>query len=93
MAELEFLTIQGRVLACIADDPKLRLRDIALRLDITERSAFGVVKDLIAAGYITKVKDGRNNRYEVVGRPVAKHLQQIAKVTASEKHEIAAGRF
>jgi DNA-binding MarR family transcriptional regulator len=82
MAAIAFLTIHGRVLVCIAADPKLRLRDIALRLDITERSAFGVVKDLIAADYVTKVKDGRNNRYAVVDRPVARHLQQIV---SSEK--------
>jgi DNA-binding MarR family transcriptional regulator len=81
MAELEFLTIQGRVLACIAADPKLRLRDIALRLDVTERSAFGVVKDLIAAGCIIKVKDGRNNRYEVVNRALARDLQRISRMS------------
>ena len=84
MADLEFLTIHGRVLVCIAHDPRLRLRDIALRLDITERSAFGVVKDLIAAGCITKVKDGRNNRYVVIDRRFARQLQQIARMT-SEK--------
>jgi hypothetical protein len=32
-----FLTNHGRVLLCIADDPGVRLRDIAAGLGITER--------------------------------------------------------
>jgi hypothetical protein len=60
-----FLTNHGRVLLCIAHDPGVRLRDIAGRLGITERSAFGIVRDLAAAGYAVKQKDGRRNRYEV----------------------------
>ena len=45
---------------CIAHDPGTRLRDIAarldiaVRLDITERSAHGIITDLTAAGYLVK---------------------------------------
>jgi hypothetical protein len=60
-----FLTNHGRVLLCIAHDPGVRLRDIAARLDITERSAYGIVADLTQAGYIVKQKDGRRNRYQI----------------------------
>jgi DNA-binding MarR family transcriptional regulator len=60
-----FLTSHARVLLCIAHDPGLRLRDIAARLDITERSAYGIITDLAAAGYIVKQKDGRRNRYQI----------------------------
>jgi predicted DNA-binding transcriptional regulator len=60
-----FLTNHGRVLLCIAHDPGVRLRDIAARLDITERSAYGIVTDLTRAGYIVKQKDGRRNRYQI----------------------------
>jgi hypothetical protein len=60
-----FLTNHGRVLLCIADDPGVRLRDIAARVGITERSAFGIVSDLAAAGYAIKQKDGRRNRYQI----------------------------
>src|SRR5690348_17605423 len=60
-----FLTNHGRVLLCIADDPGVRLRDIAARVGITERSAFGIVSDLAAAGYAVKQKDGRRNRYQI----------------------------
>ena len=60
-----FLTNHARVLLCIAHDPGVRLRDIAARVDITERSAYGIVSDLTAAGYAVKQKDGRRNRYQI----------------------------
>jgi len=60
-----FLTNHARVLLCIAHDPGVRLRDIAARLDITERSAYGIVADLVRAGYIVKQRDGRRNRYQI----------------------------
>ena len=50
---------------CIAHDPGTRLRDIAARLDITERSAHAIITDLTAAGYLVKQKDGRRNRYQI----------------------------
>src|SRR5438876_3123966 len=60
-----FLTKHGRVLLCIAHDPGVRLRDIAASVDITERSAYGIVSDLAAAGYAVKQKHGRRNRYQI----------------------------
>jgi MarR family protein len=65
VAEWSFLTNHGRVLLCIANDPGMRLRDIAATLDITERSAFGIVSDLTEAGYVRKERDGRRNRYVI----------------------------
>jgi DNA-binding IclR family transcriptional regulator len=65
MAEWSFLTNHARTLLCIAHDPGVRLRDIAITLGITERSAFGIVSDLIADGYVVKDKEGRRNRYEI----------------------------
>ena len=59
------MTNHARALVCIAHDPGARLRDIAMELDVTERSAFGIVSDLAAAGYIIKTKDGRRNCYEI----------------------------
>jgi DNA-binding IclR family transcriptional regulator len=65
MAEWSFLTNHSRVLLCIAHDPGMRLRDIALTLGITERTAFAIVDDLIAGGYVVKDKEGRRNRYSI----------------------------
>jgi hypothetical protein len=60
-----FLTNHALVLLCIARDPGVRLRDIAASVGITERSAFGIVSDLAAEGYLVKEKGGRRNRYLV----------------------------
>jgi hypothetical protein len=60
-----FLTNHARVLLCIAHDPDARLRDIAASLGITERSVYGIVTDLTAAGYVVKHKDGRRNLYQI----------------------------
>jgi len=65
MASWTFLTNHARVLLCVARDPGIRLRDIADSLDITERSAFGIITDLVEAGYMVKEKDGRRNRYHI----------------------------
>ena len=65
MTSWSFLTNHTRVLLCIAHDPGVRLRDTAASLDITERSAYGIVTDLTEAGYVVKEKDGRRNRYQI----------------------------
>src|SRR5208282_1195002 len=65
MASWTFLTNHARVLLCVAHDPGVRLRDIAASLNITERSAFGIITDLVEAGYVVKEKNGRRNRYHI----------------------------
>lgn len=65
MGKWSFLTNHARVLVCIADDPGVRLRDMAATLGITERTAFGIVSDLTDAGYVVKEKEGRRNRYRI----------------------------
>jgi len=65
MRSWSFLTNHARVLVCIAHDPGVRLRDIASMVGVTERSAYGIVTELAAAGYVVKERDGRRNRYRV----------------------------
>src|SRR6202021_2349434 len=65
MVDWSFLTNHARVLLCVARDPGVRLRDIAASLNISERSAFGIITDLARAGYVVKGKDGRRNRYHI----------------------------
>jgi hypothetical protein len=65
MENWTLLTSHTRVLLAIARDPGIRLRDIAATLGITERSAYAIVTDLAGAGYLTKHKDGRRNRYQI----------------------------
>ena len=65
MSEWGFLTNHARALLHIAQHPDVRLRDLAVALDVTERTAFGLVADLSDAGYVLKERDGRRNRYHV----------------------------
>lgn len=65
MPPFSFLTNHGLVLLCIADDPRIRMRDIAATVGITERAAQRLVSDLIDAGYVTRTRDGRRNSYTV----------------------------
>jgi DNA-binding MarR family transcriptional regulator len=63
-----FVTNHARVLACIAAEPDVRLRDIAAAVGITERTALQIVNDLEQAGYLTKTRDGRRNQYAIDDR-------------------------
>jgi DNA-binding MarR family transcriptional regulator len=80
------VTNHGRVLACIAADPEARLRDMADSVGITERRAAHIVRDLERAGYLTKSRAGRRNRYEVDGaakvRTPRMHTLTIAQLLA-----------
>jgi MarR family len=59
------LTNHAQVLVCIAHDPEVRLRDIGDRVGITERAAHRIVAELATAGYITRHRNGRRNRYTI----------------------------
>ncbi|HEX6195355.1 MAG TPA: helix-turn-helix domain-containing protein [Jiangellaceae bacterium] len=70
-----FLTNHALALLCIAHDPGVRLREIATTLGITERATFGIVTDLVDAGYVVKDKNGRRNSYDVqVDKPLPEAL-------------------
>jgi DNA-binding IclR family transcriptional regulator len=60
-----FLTNHAHVLVVVARDPEARLRDIADRVGITERSAHAIVHDLVEAGYLRRERIGRRNRYRL----------------------------
>jgi DNA-binding MarR family transcriptional regulator len=63
--EFSFLTNHGKALLLVAGDPRIRMRDIASRLGITERATQRIVADLAAAGYVDRTREGRRNTYEV----------------------------
>ena len=70
-----FVTNHAHVLECIWTEPDARLRDIAVTVGITERTAAQIVNDLEQAGYLTKTRDGRRNRYEVHDELPLRHPQ------------------
>jgi len=61
----DFLTNHAHVLTCVARDPGIRLRDIAMAVGITERAAHRIVSELVDAGYVVRERQGRRNRYQV----------------------------
>jgi Mn-dependent DtxR family transcriptional regulator len=70
-----FVTNHAHVLEAIATDPTIRVRDIAAMIGITERTVAQIVGDLEEAGYLTKTRDGRRNRYEVHEELPLRHPQ------------------
>jgi DNA-binding MarR family transcriptional regulator len=71
-----FLSNHMQVLLCIARDPDVRFRDLALMVGITERAAQRIVADLIQAGYVEREKVGRRNRYHLNTDVKMRHAAQ-----------------
>ncbi len=69
----DFLTNHAHVLICVANDPGIRLRDIAAAVGITERAAHRIVAELVDEGYVVKKREGRRNRYDVVADLPLRH--------------------
>ena len=78
-----FLTNHAHVLFCIAQDPEVRLRDVAARVGITERAVQRIVTDLQAGGYLAISKDGRRNRYQVHYDQRLRHAIERHRTVAS----------
>ena len=83
MSGWTFLTNHAHVLFCIAQDPEVRLRDVATRVGITERAVQRIVTDLESEGYLLVAKEGRRNRYEVLyDRPLRHPIERHRSVKA-----------
>lgn len=71
-----FLTNHGHVMVCIAQNPDVRLSEIAQQVGIGERAAHRLVQDLVDGGYVIRRKVGRRNVYEVdLDRPLRHPLE------------------
>ena len=60
-----FITNHAAVLTLLDSEENLTSREISIALDLAERSVVRIIKDLETDGYITKRKEGRENRYIV----------------------------
>lgn len=58
-----FLSNHAHVLIALAADPKLRLREVAVQVGITERAVQKILADLEREGLVTRAREGRCNRY------------------------------
>jgi len=72
-----FVTSHTQVLLCLQQDPNVRLRDVATTVGITERAAQRIVTDLVEAGYVTRERVGRRNRYILNPRLPMRHPSQL----------------
>lgn len=78
-----FLTNHAQVLLCLAANPDIRLRDVAERVGITERSAQRILSELVEAGYVKTTREGRRNQYTIDREHAMRHSAQVG-------HEIGA---
>ena len=76
----------------IARDPGVRLRDIAARTGVTERTAHGIATDLTEAGYVVKHKDGRRYRYQIQAHLPLPEPGTLILRDGQEAGEIRSGR-
>jgi DNA-binding Lrp family transcriptional regulator len=60
-----FLTNHAHVLLCLVAQPDIRMRDIAQKIGLTERWVQQIIRELAAAGYISRRRNGRRNEYLV----------------------------
>ena len=58
-----FFSNHAHVLICLAERTHARLRDVADRVAITERSALRLITELEEAYILERKKEGRRNRY------------------------------
>ena len=79
LPDFAFLTNHGKTLLLIAQDPRIRLRDIAAQLGITERATHRIVAELARAGYVNREREGRRNVYSLrthlpLGLPIQRDI-------------------
>jgi predicted ArsR family transcriptional regulator len=72
-----FVTSHTQVLLCLHRNPRVRLRDIAQTVGITERAAQRIVSDLVEAGYVSRQREGRRNRYVLNLSVPMRHPSQV----------------
>ncbi|MFC1952810.1 helix-turn-helix transcriptional regulator [Chloroflexota bacterium] len=65
MPEFRLLTNHGLVLINIARQPRITARELSAILGITERTTLRIINDLFEAEYISKIREGRRNRYQI----------------------------
>ena len=53
-----FLSNHAHVLICLAQEPEVRLREVAARVGITERAVQHIVADLEEGGYLSRKRKG-----------------------------------
>lgn len=78
-----FLSNHGHVLLCLHSEPELPVKEIALRVGITERAVHRIISELAREGYIKKERIGRKNRYTLEPNKQLRHpIEAHTKIKA-----------
>ena len=94
---MNLLSTHGVVLAAIAKQPDIRLRDLASALDVTERTVWRAVEDLVSAGVVQRRKVGRRNTYTIISDAVIGDnglditVAALLKAVISDSDDVVAG--
>ena len=72
-AKWTFFTNHAHVLFCISEDPDITLREVAIRVGITERATQRIVAELEQGGYLRHERKGRRNHYELIDDAPLRH--------------------
>lgn len=73
MSNWNFFTNHAHILFLVALKPEITIREIALEVGITERAAIKIIADLEKDGYLTIIKNGRKNIYQIIANKHFKH--------------------
>ena len=68
-----FLTNHAHVLTVLDSEPDLVLREVALRVGITERAVQRIVMELEESGFLERRRVGRQNHYRVIKNKPLRH--------------------
>ncbi len=90
-----FLSNHSHVLYCISCWPDIRIRDIAVKVRITERAVQRIVVDLEQGGYLKRERVGRQNHYRLepglhLRHPLEHHVR-VGRLLAVLQPGTAAG--
>ena len=88
-----YLTNHALVLVCLAEDPYIRLLDIAELVGITDRAVQKILSDLEAEGAIERTKEGRCNRYSVNEGHALRHPLEASRTVGQLVRDSAAGNL
>jgi DNA-binding Lrp family transcriptional regulator len=77
-----FLTNHSHVLLCLTNDPDMLLREVAVRVGITERAVQKIVADLTDGGVLIREKVGRRNHYRINRNVPLRHSIEAHRTVA-----------
>lgn len=90
-----FFSNYGHVYFLIAGNSDIVVREIAIKVGITERSVISIIQELEESGYIEREKVGRSNRYKILPKKTLRHplesnvqLKDLVDLISGHKHQV-----